>query len=232
MHLCANTCVVRLSAAKCEYPILLSCTVCPNTTTQLQKQYASLHLFHCPEFLSCATRDIDMRHTKQILLGVPQCVEPPGVVPSCAMIEYASAFLRKLHPHALLRVVKATESEIAKLFCNVFYSIKLRTFNGIYSVCQSNGAHYDIVRQLMIDQGWIHPLHTYMPSANGRLGVGGECLPKDCEAAYKWMETHRSRHTEDACTWRDVANRVAPSSPPDDLQSMLAPFITPTTTRT
>jgi UDP-glucose 6-dehydrogenase len=188
-------------------------TVCPGTINHLSFDYPGLYLFHCPEFLSSTTRNIDMYHSKNVILGVPPRM-------SCAMTDHAYSFLTKLHPSASIKIVKAIESEIAKLFCNVFYAIKLRTFNGIYSVCQKNteydDAQYDIVRQLMIDQGWIYPLHTFAPNIDGRLTVGGNCLPKDCKAAFYWLKKMLAKK-ENKLDELYFAM--------DDLKSMLSNFI-------
>jgi len=197
-----------LHELKCEYPVLIISTVCPGTLNHLSFNYPELYLFHCPEFLSNATRNIDMYHSKQVILGVPPKMP-------CAMTDHAHSFLHQLHPSASIKIVKAIESEIAKLFCNVFYAIKLRTFNGIYSVCHEN-AQYDVVRQLMIDQGWIYPLHTFAPNIDGTLSVGGHCLPKDCKAAFYWLQktlAQKENKTDDLYFAMD------------DLKSMLSNFI-------
>lgn len=185
-----------LSQARCLCPVLVMSTVCPGTTASFAAMHPSLRLFHCPEFLSSATKEYDMLHCSRAILGVT-----PGM--PAAMTDRACVFLRRLHPGAAdsVSVVKASESEATKLFCNVFYALKVRAFTSFYAACgamshSASGAasagacdtpNYDVVRQLMVGQGWIHPMHTYVPGADGAIGVHGACLPKDCMAAISWL---------------------------------------------
>jgi UDP-glucose 6-dehydrogenase len=81
----------------------------------------------------------------------------------------------------------AKETEATKLFCNAFYAAKLQLFTELYALCQQQHISFDLVRHMMLQQGWIHPMHTQVPGANG-IGVGGACLPKDATAMSTWAE--------------------------------------------
>lgn len=84
--------------------------------------------------------------------------------------------------------VRARESEATKVLCNAFYATKVQLFNEFYNIVRREGISYDTVRQLMVQQGWIHPMHTQVPGADGHLGVGGACLPKDTRALTQWAD--------------------------------------------
>ena len=166
-----------LAAANYAYPLVLRSTVCPGTTDQLATRLPRLSLFHSPEFLSASTRAIDICDTPTVTIGVPS--NTPA-----SMVDRVDRLMRRLHPDARLFVVRAVESEASKLFCNAFYALKLRAFTGFREACASSGASYDVVRQLMVQHGWIHPMHTY-----GADGVGGGCLPKDSCALGLWLRS-------------------------------------------
>jgi UDP-glucose 6-dehydrogenase len=180
--------LLSLGQVRCLCPVLTMSTVCPGTMARFAALHPNLRLFHCPEFLSSATKEYDLLHCDRAMLGVT-----PGM--PAAMIDRALALLKRMHPNAAerIRVVKSSESEAAKLFCNVFYAIKVRTFAGFHAACgamTSNARdvpNYDTVQSLMVGQGWINPMHTYIPGSGGTVGVSGASLPKDCQAAISWL---------------------------------------------
>ena len=164
------------------FPVLLKCTMCPGTTDALSQQYSSLWLFHVPEFLSSRTASIDTLSPTQplLLLGVPDG-NP------VAMAERVRVFLEHCaNGRQRVMTMRARETEATKLFCNVFYAAKVQVFNEFYALCGREGVSYDLVRHTMLQQGWMHPMHTQVPGPNGALGFGGACLPKDATALAQW----------------------------------------------
>lgn len=159
-------------------PVLMRSTLCPGTTDRLAAVYTALHLFHIPEFLSSRTAHLDTALPLQplILLGVPDGT-PAALVDRVRTLLEAVACGRQR-----VATVRAKESEATKLFCNAFYTTKLQLFNEFYQIAQTEGVSYDMVRHLMLQQGWVHPMHTQVPGPDGQLGVGGACLPKDAKA--------------------------------------------------
>lgn len=159
-------------------PVLLRSTLCPGTTDRLAAVYTALHLFHVPEFLSSRTAHLDTALPLQplVLLGVPDGTPAALVDRVRTLLEAVSCGRQRV------TTVRAKESEATKLFCNAFYTTKLQLFNEFYQVTQREGVSYDMVRHLMLQQGWVHPMHTQVPGPDGQLGVGGACLPKDAKA--------------------------------------------------
>ena len=49
-------------------------------------------------------------------------------------------------------------------------------------MCNKSGIDYGVVRGLMIDNGWINPMHTNVPGSDGQISYGGACFPKDTNA--------------------------------------------------
>lgn len=164
--------------------LLVRSTLCPGTTDELSSTYPTLHLFHVPEFLSSRTAHLDAALPMQplVLLGVPDGT-PAALVDRVRTTLEAVARGRQR-----VLAVRARESEATKVLCNAFYAAKVQLFNEFYNIVRREGISYDTVRQLMVQQGWIHPMHTQVPGADGHLGVGGACLPKDTRALTQWAD--------------------------------------------
>jgi UDPglucose 6-dehydrogenase len=74
-----------------------------------------------------------------------------------------------------------------KIFCNCFYAVKIQFFNELYVTCQKNGSNYNKVRDMMLKNNWINPMHTSVPGPDGKLSYGGLCFPKDTSALNNYM---------------------------------------------
>ena len=81
-----------------------------------------------------------------------------------------------------------------KVYCNTFYAVKIQIFNEFYLLCQKTGANFDIVRDLMLKNSWINPMHTQVPGTDGKLSYGGMCFPKDTMALNSFMTTNNTPH--------------------------------------
>ena len=81
--------------------------------------------------------------------------------------------------------------------CNAFYAVKVQLYNEFYSICKSHNISYNMVRHLMLQNGWIHPMHTQVPGSDGSFGFGGKCLPKDLEALVQWTSNAQSSSKND-----------------------------------
>lgn len=177
-------------------PLLLCSTFTPGTTDALQRQYPLLHLAHLPEFLSASTATVDIaapRHDT-LLVGVPDGM-------SASVMDRVRRAVSRLGPHPpgthhTIDTVRAVESETTKLCCNAFYATKVQVFNEFYHVCQRAGVHYPTMKRLMVRYGWVHPMHTDVPGADGTFGFGGKCLPKDLGALVGWMQGQTQEQQE------------------------------------
>jgi UDP-glucose 6-dehydrogenase len=74
-----------------------------------------------------------------------------------------------------------------KLGVNNFYAVKIQFFNEIYLLSKKLDISFDIVRDTMIKNNWINPMHTIVPGNDGKLSYGGECFPKDTNALNQFM---------------------------------------------
>jgi UDPglucose 6-dehydrogenase len=152
--------------------IVLKSTIEPGQTRRLSKLY-ELNIMHNPEFLTQRTAFEDFHNQKHIVLGFNSITEKGNMV-----IDLYS----QLYPNAKISICTSEESEAMKLFCNNFYAQKVMIFNEFYDICQKSGINFEIVKNLMLDNGWINPMHTQVPGPDGQVGYGGACFIKDTNA--------------------------------------------------
>lgn len=168
--------------------VVLKSTVLPGTTAALAERYAGLRLLHNPEFLSAATAARDFHEQGHIVIGA-------GVgASSRADAQQLGAFYAALYPSARLSYCTCAESEAMKVGCNAFYAVKIQFFNELHALCERQQMSFAVVRDLMLQNGWIHAMHTQVPGHDGRPSFGGECLPKDTRALATCMRLLDTPH--------------------------------------
>jgi nucleotide sugar dehydrogenase len=161
--------------------VVIKSTVEPETSIQLSKDY-NLSVVHNPEFLTARTAYEDFHNQKHIVLGKSDnCTD--------AQLDQVADFYSSLYPAAMVSKCNCTESESMKIFLNCFYSVKVQFFNELYLTCKKTGIDYDKVKDLMLKNNWINPMHTDVPGPDGQLSYGGLCFPKDTNALQKFMES-------------------------------------------
>ncbi len=159
--------------------IVIKSTVEPETTNNLSQQFKRLKLIHNPEFLTARTAFEDFHNQKHIVLG-----KGPNVENIDTLIE----FYKTYYPEAEISISSALESESMKSFVNCFYSVKVQFFTELFCLCEKNGCNYDLVKDMMLKNGWINEMHTKVPGPDGKISYGGLCFPKDTNALLKYME--------------------------------------------
>lgn len=168
---------------KCKYNglVVIKSTVEPTTTEGLIKTYPTLKFIHNPEFLTAATAFEDFHNQKHIVLGKGSNVTDEEV-------DVLENFYRTYYPDAEISRSTCTESESMKSFVNCFYSVKIQFFNELYLLCEKMGCDYNTVKDLMLKNKWINPMHTNVPGIDGKLSYGGYCFPKDTNALLNHMK--------------------------------------------
>jgi nucleotide sugar dehydrogenase len=160
--------------------VVIKSTVEPTTTEGLAKKY-NLKFVHNPEFLTAATAFEDFHNQTHIVLGKSKNVQDKE-------IDVLEKFYKKNYPDAEISRCTCTESESMKSFVNCFYSVKIQFFNELYLLCKKMGCNYDNVKDLMLKNKWINPMHTDVPGPDGKLSYGGYCFPKDTNALAEHMK--------------------------------------------
>lgn len=164
----------KLKEMKYENPIIIKSTVEPGTLEKLSKQY-NIQLIHNPEFLTARTAFQDFHNQKHIVIGrTDNC--------SDKFINIVSHFYENMYKDAKISICTATESESMKIYLNCFYATKVQFFNELYLHSQELNLNWERIRELMLSNNWIHPMHTNVPGPDGKLSYGGLCFPKDTNA--------------------------------------------------
>lgn len=161
--------------------VVIKSTVEPTTTMMLSKEFPSLKFVHNPEFLTAATAFEDFHNQTHIVLG-------RGPVISDEDMNKLANFYMELYPNAEMSFSSCTESESMKIFVNCFYSVKIQFFNELYLLCENMDCDYNVVKDLMLKNKWINPMHTDIPGPDGKLSYGGYCFPKDTNALLNHMK--------------------------------------------
>jgi len=180
-------CSQALTAHSYKGTVILKSTVEPQTTDQLSQKFPLIRYLHNPEFLTARTANEDFHNQTHIVLGKP-------ISQSNNILEPVIRFYSTHYPSARISTCSSVESESMKIFCNTFYSVKVQFFTEIYELCQKNGTDYNVVRNLMLSNNWIHPMHTVIPGPDGNISYGGACFPKDSNALLEYMKKMNTPH--------------------------------------
>lgn len=161
----------KLSLSNYQGIVVLKSTVLPKTTEQFQETYSNLRIIHNPEFLTARTAVRDFDEQQHIILGGKSQDTAPVL-----------EFYQKYFPTAEISLCTSTESESVKLFCNCYYASKVQLFTEFKLISDQNDSNFQVIRQLMLKNGWINQMHTTVPGPDGMLSFGGYCFPKDLTA--------------------------------------------------
>lgn len=176
--------------------IVVKSTVEPGVTQSLESKFQGLSFCHNPEFLTARTAFEDFDNQKHIVLGYTKdtvsATYPRRGLQSIHATETLADFYSKLYPDAKITICTAEESESMKLFANNFYAMKVGIFNEFNLLCQKLLIDYDNVVGLMVENGWINPMHLQVPGPDGRRGWGGDCFLKDTKALLHFMKSNFS----------------------------------------
>lgn len=173
----------KLEENKYKGVVVIKSTVEPETTVLLSKMFKDLEFVHNPEFLTAVTAYEDFHNQTHIVLGRG---------PTCSDQNFLEVqrLYNTYYPKADISLCTSTESEMMKIFVNCFYSVKVQFFTELFLACNTIGTDYQTIKQMMLKNGWINPMHTNVPGPDGQISYGGLCFPKDTNALSQYMESH------------------------------------------
>jgi len=160
--------------------VILKSTVEPGTTTQLILAY-HLRIMHNPEFLNFVTANYDFHEQDHIVLGINEAISEADLA---LITNFYSTYYSKAH----ISVCSSNESEAMKILANSFYAIKIQTFNEFYLYCKKNNLDYNNIKNMILNNGYVNPMHTDVPDVDNNLSYGGTCLPKDTTVMCQLMK--------------------------------------------
>lgn len=156
--------------------LVLRSTVPIGTTRKLSEQWGMPNLVHSPEFLTARTAEWDAKNPRVNIVGFPNgWTSAEQWVDSPAMALYIDRFGVK----GTMVPMSSDESEAVKLFMNSFFAVKVAFWNECHALATALKLDFDTVRDAIVAEGRVHPLHTQVPGPDGFTGFGGSCLPKD-----------------------------------------------------
>jgi UDPglucose 6-dehydrogenase len=173
---------------ECEYTglIVIKSTVMIGYTQSKNQEFAGLKIVYNPEFLTARTASYDFENQKHIIVGYDVNKN----------IDYLN--LMKIYdyyyPSSKITVCKNYEAEMCKLACNAFYATKVQFFTEIWDLCQKTQIDFITIKGMMLDNGWINPMHTSIPGPDGKISFGGACFPKDIKVLLSQMCNFGSHH--------------------------------------
>ena len=171
----------KLLSAQYTGNIIIKSTLTPGTCRIFQGRFDALKIVHNPEFLSVRTALEDLKDENQSIIVGGDFSESHRL-----SFEFIS---RDLFPQGKIkRMCSFEESESVKIFCNTFYACKVQIFTEFKILCDVLNIDYNLVRDMMMGNGWINEMHTRVPGPDGRLSFGGMCLPKDLKACLALMK--------------------------------------------
>jgi len=160
--------------------IIIKSTVLPDYCFKMNNIYPRLKIIHNPEFLSARTAIEDFANQSHIILGYTKYSE--------SSIHIINDMYKTLFPNAKISISTSEESALVKLGCNSFYAMKIEYFTELYLLCQKMNISFDNVKNMMLKNNWINPMHTIIPGPDGKISYGGACFPKDIEALSNYMK--------------------------------------------
>lgn len=161
--------------------IIIKSTVLPDYCFKINQEYPQLRIVSNPEFLSARTAVTDFANQTHIIIGYTEF--------SKNSIDMVRDMYSILFPMAKISVTTTEEAAMVKLGCNSFYATKIQYFTELYLLCEKMKIDYNNVKDMMLHNGWINPMHTIVPGTDGMISFGGMCLPKDICALNEFMKT-------------------------------------------
>jgi len=174
-----------LSNNKYKGLVIIKSTIEPEISEFLANKY-NLNVCHNPEFLSAKTALDDFENQSHIVIGKTK---------KCDMILYNNLvlFYKQYYPNAKISLCNSNESELMKISINNFYAVKIQFFNELFLISMKlDSTNYNVVKNMMLENNWINPMHTEVPGHDGQLSYGGMCFPKDTNAFLNYLKRKKS----------------------------------------
>jgi UDPglucose 6-dehydrogenase len=163
---------------------IIKSTVVPKTCRKFHKDYPSLDIVFCPEFLREVTYKEDIYNAEFILLGLP------GKYTDTKYTALVNVF-RTLYAHNWQIAVlyrSYEECEMFKYCLNTYLAVKISYFNKVFDVCKKIGVDYSRLRELFALDKRIGDYGTIVPGPDRKRGFGGHCLIKETSGMIKFLE--------------------------------------------
>ena len=151
--------------------IVLKSTVTPDIVAKFAEQVD--RFIYNPEFLTERNYAHDFEYPSLHVFG--------GKKHSCELLHSFYTDYSICHP-CPVHYVGAKEASLIKYGINSFLATKVTWFNEYYKTVNKFNANFDNVASAMASDPRIGTSHMQVPGHDGRMGFGGACFTKDCNA--------------------------------------------------
>ncbi len=152
--------------------ILIRSTIVPGTTKKLDHQFQSLNIVFNPEFLTERSAKFDFINQSRFIIG------------GNSKYTKKVAELYKWRFGNIVPIIETNfeTAELIKYMNNCFFATKVSYLNEMKLLSDKIGADWATSIQGFVSDGRIGHSHIQVPGPDGKLGFGGNCLPKDVKA--------------------------------------------------
>lgn len=158
--------------------ILIRSTIIPGTTKKLDEKFKKLNIVFNPEFLTERSAKFDFINQSRFIIG--------GDPKFTNMV--AQLYKWRFGNTAPIIQTNFETAELIKYMNNCFFATKVSFLNEMKMLSQKIGADWDTSVQGFVSDGRIGHSHIQVPGPDGKLGFGGNCLPKDVKAILEFSK--------------------------------------------
>lgn len=172
-----------LSSFTVEKPTLLKSTVTPDLLENLPD-----YITYSPEFLREAHAAEDFANNQHtIILGYDD-FNAPHVSHALPYVKWWKDFWNKLLPESEIVVTTRATASMVKYTHNAWLATKVAFFHNLYLHMPANVDWKSMTNALARFPN-VGASHMNVPNADGGLGFGGNCFPKDISAFQKYLDS-------------------------------------------
>tara|TARA_B100001758_G_scaffold239635_1_gene244188 strand:- start:383 stop:1216 length:834 start_codon:yes stop_codon:yes gene_type:complete len=187
--------------------ILIRSTIVPGTTKKLDNQFKKLNIVFNPEFLTERSAKFDFINQSRFVIGGDS---------------YYTEKVAELYKWRFGDTVPTIQTnfetaELIKYMNNCFFATKVSFLNEMKLLSDQIGADWATSIQGFVSDGRIGHSHIQVPGPDGKLGFGGNCLPKDVKAIIEFSNKLGIKLNTVKGAW-DTNVKVRPS---EDLKDYL-----------
>lgn len=166
-----------IALTKAGAVVVVKSTLPPGMTASLQEQYPDRIIMHSPEFLTESTAAEDAAHPERNIIGITEDSEVHRAAAKRVMALLPSS------PYSLICL--ARDAEFIKYGGNAFLFLKIAFANIFYSLAETYGADWEVIREAISADPRIGPGHMDLHLKEDpkglyrRRGAGRSCFIKD-----------------------------------------------------
>ncbi len=177
-----DTSIVRsvLEALPDGFSAIIKSTVIPGTSQDFHDEFPGLRIACSPEFIRAESANEDFKNQEILVVGTHH-------------EDLANLILKHHKDSGILMegeffVVSPTEAEIVKYAKNSFYAMKVIFGNHFQRLANNLEQDWGVVKRIITHPQKRGIVDSHLDEIEGKMGFGGNCLPKDTIAVRSKFE--------------------------------------------